>query len=282
MKFLDRLFSKKQTTETVIFPKRTAVCPVCKQETPSTELSEHHFICPSCGGYVRMNPRERIYAIADEGTFSEFDRDAKSKNMIDFPDYMEKLESAQKTSEETEGVTTGICKIEGEECAIFVMNSYFMMGSMGVVVGEKITRLFEYATKEKLPVIGFTASGGARMQEGIYSLMQMAKVSGAVKRHADAGNLYIAVLTDPTTGGVTASFAMEADILVAEPKALIGFAGARVIKQTTGADLPQGFQRAEFLLEHGFVDVIVSRPEMKKKLSSLLKIHSRCGKGGLA
>ena len=167
----------------------------------------------------------------------------------------------------------GIGMVEGHKCAVFVMDSSFMMGSMGTVVGEKITRLFEKATEENLPVIGFTTSGGARMQEGILSLMQMAKVSGAVKRHSDNGGLYITVLTDPTTGGVTASFAMLGDIIISEPKALVGFAGARVIEQTTGKKLPEGFQRAEFMLEHGFVDAIVERKNMKETLSKLLKIH---------
>ena len=169
----------------------------------------------------------------------------------------------------------GIAKSGGEEYVLFVMNSEFMMGSMGTVVGEKITRAFELALSKEIPVVGFTTSGGARMQEGIYSLMQMAKVSGAVKRHSDAGLLYITVLTDPTTGGVTASFAMEGDIILAEPKALVGFAGARVIEQTTGQKLPEGFQRSEFLLEHGFVDAIVPRDRLKSEIENILRIHSR-------
>jgi len=250
-------------------------CSACKKSFDVKELEKVSFICPDCGAYIRMSPKERIKFIADKDTFTEIDADVSSVNILDFPEYADKLESAQKASGELDGVTCGFCKIDGRECAIFVMNPYFMMGSMGVVVGEKITRLFESATEKNLPVIGFTASGGARMQEGIYSLMQMAKVSGAVKRHSDAGNLYIAVLTDPTTGGVTASFAMEADIAIAEPNALIGFAGARVIKETTGKELPKGFQRAEFLLEHGFVDAIVGRDILREKVSSLLKLHER-------
>lgn len=250
-------------------------CGGCDNEFTYSELRKNNFICPNCGKYIRMNPSERIDLIADDGTFSECDKDLESKNILDFPEYEDKLESAKKVSGEKEGVTCGFCRIDGMECAVFVMNPYFMMGSMGVVVGEKITRLFEEATEKGLPVIGFTASGGARMQEGIYSLMQMAKVSGAVKRHSDGGNLYIAVLTDPTTGGVTASFAMEADITFAEPNALVGFAGARVIKQTTGAELPKGFQRAEFLLEHGFADAIVKRENLKETLASVLKLHNR-------
>ena len=269
MKITDIFKKKKKETQ------KTYVCSGCKQEFSADELEKNDFICPSCSKYIRMSPQERIKFIVDTDTFSEMDKDAESRNILEFPEYEDKLKSAQEASGEKDGVTCGICKIEGIECAVFVMNPYFMMGSMGVVVGEKITRLFEKASELKIPVIGFTASGGARMQEGIFSLMQMAKVSGAVKRHSDAGNLYIAVLTDPTTGGVTASFAMEADITIAEPKALIGFAGARVIKETTGGELPPGFQRAEFLLEHGFVDAIVERCDLKKTLSELLKLHKK-------
>ena len=255
--------------------QKTYTCSGCKQEFAQEELEKNGFICPSCSKYIRMSPKERIKFVCDEGSFSETDADAESHNILAFPEYEDKLESAKKASGEKDGVTCGIADIGGIRCAVFVMNAYFMMGSMGVVVGEKITRLFEKATEMNIPVIGFTASGGARMQEGIFSLMQMAKVSGAVKRHSDAGLLYIAVLTDPTTGGVTASFAMEADITLAEPKALIGFAGARVIKETTGGELPPGFQRAEFLLEHGFVDAIVERRDLKKTLTELLALHGK-------
>lgn len=274
MKITDIFKRKKEKTEQHE-TKKTYVCSGCKQEFVAEDLARNSFICPSCAKYIRMSPKERIKFVCDEGTFSELDKDAQSRNIIDFPEYQDKLESAQKASGEKDGVTCGISSIGGIQCAVFVMNPYFMMGSMGVVVGEKITRLFEKATQMGLPVVGFTASGGARMQEGIFSLMQMAKVSGAVKRHSDAGNLYIAVLTDPTTGGVTASFAMEADITLAEPKALIGFAGARVIKETIGRDLPEGFQRAEFLLEHGFVDAIIERSNLKNTLSELLALHGK-------
>ncbi len=264
------IFSKNAAENT-----KSYSCPACKKEAEVEVLLKNNFICPDCGAYVRIAPIERIALIADSGTFCPTDNDVISQNIINFPEYEEKLENARNSSGEAEGVTCGFCKIGGIECGIFVMNPYFMMGSMGIVVGEKITRLFEDATRRSLPVVGFTASGGARMQEGMYSLMQMAKVSGAVKRHSDAKNLYIAVLTDPTTGGVTASFAMEADITIAEPNALIGFAGARVIKETTGKELPKGFQRAEFLLEHGFVDAIIGRNELKDKISSLLKLHRK-------
>lgn len=192
---------------------------------------------------------------------------------MDFPGYKEKLDKAMSATDENDAVICGTAKINCQECAIFVMDSRFMMASMGSVVGEKITKTFETAIEKKLPVIGFTASGGARMQEGIISLMQMAKVSGAVKKHSEAGLLYITVLTDPTTGGVTASFAMQGDILLTEPKALIGFAGRRVVEQTTKTELPSNFQTAEFLLEHGFIDSIVERPQLKETLGTLLKIH---------
>lgn len=254
------LKSKKQPT--------VKMCKKCSKEvTPDDNM-----ICPECGSYFRMNADERISLICD--SFKEKDAGLTSKNILDFPNYDEKLSAALKSSDSKEAVVYGIAKIGGYKAVVFVMNSEFMMGSMGRVVGEKITRAFELATAKKLPVIGFTTSGGARMQEGIYSLMQMAKVSGAVKRHSDAGLLYITVLTDPTTGGVTASFAMEGDIIIAEPNALVGFAGARVIRQTTGQELPEGFQRSEFLLEHGFVDIIEKRENLKYTLTNILRLHS--------
>ncbi len=251
------------------------VCKQCGTEIPYSKYIENSCICTECGAYFRMRAVERLDATVDKGSFQEIDRKLKSKNPIDFPEYAEKLEKAEKTSGLNEGVVCGTAKIDGMDCALFIMDSAFMMGSMGTVVGEKITRLFEKATSLGLPVIGFITSGGARMQEGIFSLMQMAKVSGAVKRHSEAGLLYIAVLTDPTTGGITASFAMQGDIIIAEPKALIGFAGQRVIEQTTGEKLPAGFQRAEFQLEHGFVDLIEARPRMTYTLGKLLKLHHR-------
>ncbi len=253
--------------------EQSKICKKCGYVLDATKCRETMCICPSCDTYLRMNSRERIELIADKGSFKEADKKLKSQNIIDFPEYDDKLSAAIKNSGENEAVVCGTIKIDGQKCCIFVMNSEFMMGSMGVVVGEKITRLFEFGTKNKLPVIGFTTSGGARMQEGIYSLMQMAKVSAAVKKHSNAGQLYITVLTDPTTGGVTASFAMEGDIIIAEPNALVGFAGARVIEQTTGEKLPEGFQRSEFLLEHGFVDMIVERPKLKYTISKVLKMH---------
>lgn len=248
-------------------------CPSCSTMLFINELTENLHVCMKCGHHFRINSRQRINSICDEGTFEEMDRELVSKNILDFPDYDKKLKNAFLESAENEAVSCGIAKIGGFDCAIFVMEPFFMMGSMGSVVGEKITRLFERATDLNLPVVGFTVSGGARMQEGIISLMQMAKTSGAVKRHSDAGNLYITVLTDPTSGGVTASFAMEGDIIIAEPGALVGFAGPRVIEQTIRQKLPAGFQRSEFVLEKGFIDAIVPRKEQKSYLAKLLSLH---------
>ena len=248
-------------------------CKKCGSEASYRELKKNHMICKNCGAYFRMNAHDRIDLVCDK--FSELDADMQSENIIDFPNYDEKLAAARKKSHDKDAVVYGIGVIGGSEAVVFAMNSEFMMGSMGTVVGEKITRAFELALEKGLPVVGFTTSGGARMQEGIFSLMQMAKVSGAVKRHSDAGLLYITVLTDPTTGGVTASFAMQGDVIIAEPNALVGFAGARVIEQTTGSKLPEGFQRSEFLLEHGFIDIIEERERLKHTVSNILKIHNK-------
>lgn len=220
-----------------------------------------------------MKARQRIQMIADKGSFHELYSNMKADNPLNFPGYKDKIETVRVASSESEAVVCGAATIGKQKCCLFVMESYFMMGSMGSAVGEKITTLFEYAVQYRMPVIGFTVSGGARMQEGLLSLMQMAKTSAAVKRHSDAGLLYIAVLTDPTTGGVTASFAMEADIILAEPGATVGFAGARVIEQTTKKALPEGFQTSEFVLEHGFIDSIIPRLGQKKYLTELLKMH---------
>jgi acetyl-CoA carboxylase carboxyl transferase subunit beta len=231
-------------------------------------------ICGECRYHFRISAAERIELIIDDGTFIEFDSSMQSENPIEFRGYDEKVEMAVKTTGVKEAVITGMGKINGMDSVICVMDSRFFMGSMGSVVGEKITRALEKATELKLPIIIFTTSGGARMQEGMFSLMQMAKVSSAVARHDAAGLLYITVLTDPTTGGVTASFAMQGDIIIAEPGALIGFAGARVIEQTIGQKLPQGFQRAEFLLKHGFIDMIAERKELKDTLGKLICMHA--------
>lgn len=249
-------------------------CNTCKMIIYKKEVTKYK-LCPSCGAHFRMTPSQRIAITCDEGTFEEFDADMQPLNPMDYPGYESIIEKAQEKTDTREGVVTGRCKIEGHDAVLAVMNSQFMMGSMGSVVGEKITRAIEIATEEKLPVIIFTTSGGARMQEGIISLMQMAKVSAALARHDKAGLLYVTVLTDPTTGGVTASFAMLGDIILSEPKALIGFAGQRVIQATIHQKLPDGFQRAEFQQEHGFVDRIVHREQLKEELGKILALHEQ-------
>ena len=249
-------------------------CPQCNKANPITELCEQLYVC-ECGHGFRLTARQRIAYLTDEDSFTELLSDIESKDPIGFPGYAEKLEQSRKTSSETEAVICGIATIEGQDCAMFVMEPYFMMGSMGAAVGEKITRLFELAKERSMSVVGCTVSGGARMQEGIISLMQMAKTSGAIKRHSDAGNFYLTLLTDPTTGGVTASFAMQGDISIAEPGAIIGFAGARVVEQTVRKKPPPGFQKAEGVLKHGFVDMIVPRSKQKKIISTLLKMHKK-------
>lgn len=257
----------------------TKPCPNCRKPVALSQLWANYNTC-SCGYHFRMNARQRIHFIADVDTFQERDADFVSTDLLQFPGYPAKLETTRNACGEKEAVICGTAQVGGVACCLFVMEPYFMMGSMGTVVGDKITRLFEYATEQRLPVLGYTASGGARMQEGLLSLMQMAKTSGAVKRHSDASLFYLTVLTDPTTGGVTASFAMEGDIILAEPGATVCFAGARVIEQTVRKKLPQGFQKSEFILEHGFADAIVPRQEQKKMVSYLLKIHSGGGANG--
>ena len=237
-------------------------------------MDAHLKVCPKCGYHFKIGARERLTALADDGEFVEAFADVTTPDGVDFPGYNEKLEKARAESGEDEGVVTGVAKIAGMHAAVFAMDYRFMMGSMGQAVGEKITRLFEYATVHRYPVIGFCLSGGARMQEGIVSLMQMAKTSAAIGRHGDAGLLYVSVLTNPTTGGVSASFAFLGDIIVAEPDALIGFAGPRVIEQTTRQKLPAGFQRAEFLQQKGYIDLIVPRNDMRTQLARILSLHA--------
>lgn len=265
---------RKASAQREISSEITNTCPSCGLATPVSELWDNLNVC-RCGYHFRMTARQRIAYIVDENSFNELFSDLESKNILDFPGYDKKLMNAKLASREKEGVICGTAEIEGEKTALFVMDAEFMMGSMGTVVGEKITRIFEFGAENNLPVIGFTVSGGARMQEGILSLMQMAKTSGAVKKHSDGGNLFIVVLTDPTTGGVTASFAMEGDIIIAEPKATVGFAGRRVIEQTIRKKLPNEFQKSEFLLEHGFVDMILPRAEQRESLSNILSLHRK-------
>lgn len=253
--------------------KKEVTCPNCHRTVPEEKLAMTLRCCPDCGHHFTVSARARITMICDRNSFEESFNDVVSEDPLEFHDYDVKLEKARQASGENEAVICGTASIGGARCAFFVMESKFMMGSMGAAVGERLTRLFELAIERRLPVVGYTVSGGARMQEGLFSLMQMAKVSGAVQKHSKAGLLYMPVLTGPTTGGVTASFAMEGDIILAEPGAIIGFAGARVIEQTTRKSLPKGFQTAEFLLEHGFVDAIVPRAEQRVTLARLLKLH---------
>ncbi len=249
-------------------------CPGCKYTIYQKDLGSER-ICPHCGYTFRISAQERLALTIDMGTFLEMFKGIETQDPLNFPGYRKKLTLMREKTGLDEAVVTGTALIKGEKVALGIMDSNFIMASMGTVVGEKITRLFEYATAEKLPVVLFTASGGARMQEGIMSLMQMAKISAAVKRHSNAGLFYLTILTDPTTGGVTASFAMEGDIILAEPQSLVGFAGRRVIENTVREDLPEDFQKAEFLLEHGFVDAIIKRRELPDTIARLVRLHRR-------
>ena len=248
-------------------------CPKCGEVVYRDDVKAHGYVCPKCEGYFRIGTRTRIRMVADTGTFQEWFTDLETENPLEYPGYEEKIANLQEKTKLHEAVTVGKCMVNGLETVLGVCDARFLMGSMGYVVGEKITRAFERATEEKLPVVLFTSSGGARMQEGIVSLMQMAKTSAAIRKHSEAGLFYLPVLTDPTTGGVTASFAMLGDVILAEPGALIGFAGPRVIAQTIGQKLPEGFQRAEFLVEKGMIDGVVERQELKETVWKLLKIH---------
>ena len=249
-------------------------CNKCGQPVYVEDVKNNYYICPKCDGYFRVHAYRRIEMTIDSGSFEEWDREMEFVNPLNFPGYEKKVQAVREKTNLNEAVVTGRGTIHGQKTVIAVCDSRFIMSSMSHNVGEKIARAVERAPALRLPVIIFACSGGARMQEGLVSLMQMEKTSAAIKRHSDAGLLYISVLTEPTTGGVTASFAMLGDIIIAEPKALIGFAGQRVIEQTIRQKLPEGFQRAEFQMEHGFVDLIVERPEMKDTLSSILRIHA--------
>ena len=249
-------------------------CPRCQQTTPESKFQELNKVCPHCNYHARLTAAERMRLTVDSGSFVEYDAEMHSADPLQFPGYARKVESLQTMTGLKDAVITGECTIKGSRTVLIIMDSHFMMASMGSVVGEKITRAFETATEKGLPVVAFTASGGARMQEGIISLMQMAKTSAAVAKHNDAGLLYLTVMTDPTTGGVTASFASLGDIMLAEPGALIGFAGPRVIEQTIGEKLPAGFQRSEFQMEHGFVDQVVPRSQLRDTLIQVLQLHA--------
>ena len=252
----------------------TFKCPRCQHTVLLTVFQEAGKVCPNCRYHARLTAKERLQITADANSFVEYDAELESLDPLSFPNYAEKVTQLQEKTGLKDAVLTGECTIQGSRAVIIIMDSHFMMASMGSAVGEKITRAFERAAEKQLPVIAFTASGGARMQEGILSLMQMAKTSAAIERFSARGGLYISVLTHPTTGGVTASFASLGDIMLAEPGALIGFAGPRVIEQTIGEKLPAGFQRSEFQYEHGFVDKVVPRTEMRETLAQLLRLHA--------
>ena len=252
-------------------------CPACSRAVPRRELVANRYVCPLCGHHYPVGAYYRLSLILDKGTFRELDAGLASNDPLDFPGYEAKLDQARRRTGMNEGVVTATGRMGGQRVAVGAIDSRFFMGSMSAALGEKVTRLVEFADKYRLPLILFSASGGARMQEGILSLMQMAKTSAALERFSQRGGLYISVFTNPTTGGVTASFASLGDIILSEPGALIGFAGPRVIEQTIGEKLPEGFQTAEYLLEHGFLDAIVPRPQLRTTLLQILKLH---GKGG--
>lgn len=272
----DKSNSEKNEKASEMLIGKWVKCDSCKEILYKEDVHKNYSVCPNCGKHFRISARRRLEQIVDENTFEEMNSNLQTTDPLQFEGYTKKIALLQEKTKINEAVKTGIGKINGEQAVIAIMDGNFLMGSMGCVVGEKITRAIETAIEKRLPLIMFCVSGGARMQEGIISLMQMAKTSSALAKLDDAGLLYISVLTDPTTGGVTASFAMLGDIILAEPDALIGFAGPRVIEQTLKQKLPEGFQRSEFLLEHGFIDKIVTRKDMKDTLSQILKLH----KGG--
>lgn len=268
-----KLDSLKKMRDSYSGREEIVECPECQEKMARQMLALKRFVCPECGHYYAVSPRERIAMVCDEDSFKEMDAGLKSKNPIGFPGYRNKLDMMKAKTGLEDAVVTGVAKIEGQRVAIGVLDSSFLMGSMGTVVGEKIARLAEHARRKKLPLVIFSASGGARMQEGLFSLMQMAKTAAAVETFKNTGGLFISVLTNPTTGGVSASYASLGDIMIAEPNALICFAGPRVIAQTIGQELPEGFQRAEFLLEHGMLDMVVERQDLRSMLGRILRLH---------
>lgn len=274
MKAIHRLAHAKEPAAKIRRDKEPVECRACGETAMREEWRDNLYICPHCGNHRGMTAASRIRITADPGSFREFGRSIRGGNPLGFPGYAEKIQGMRDKTNLNDAVVTGTAKIHGRRTVLVVMDNRFMMGSMGMAVGEKVTRAFEYATKKKLPVIVFSTSGGARMQEGMMSLLQMAKTSAAVAKHDEAGLLYVSVMTHPTTGGVTASFAMLGDIQLAEPDALIGFAGPRVIEQTIGEKLPKGFQRAQFQYDHGFLDQIVDRREMRDTLGRILELHA--------
>ena len=273
-----RLLAMKAIRDNYIPGDKTVTCPKCGQDSERRLVAQELSVCPKCGYHFPMGAYYRLSSVLDPGTFRELFEKLPAGDPLSFPGYKEKLQAAQRKTGLTEAVVTATGAIGGHKCVVGVLDSRFLMGSMSAAVGEKLALAIGYATRNRLPLIIFAASGGARMQEGILSLMQMAKTSAALARFSEKGLLYISVLTDPTTGGVTASFASLGDIILAEPGALIGFAGPRVIQQTIGETLPEGFQRAEYQEEHGFVDAVVPRVRMRETLSQLLRLHEKGGR----
>lgn len=273
-----RLLAMKAMRDNYVPGDKLVQCPKCGQESERRLVAQGLSVCPKCGYHFPMGAYYRLSSVLDPGSFRELFTKVSAADPLSFPGYREKLSAAQRKTGLSEAVVTALGTIDGRKCVVGVLDSRFLMGSMSAAVGEKLTLAIEYAGKNRLPLILFAASGGARMQEGILSLMQMAKTSAALARYAQKGLLYISVLTDPTTGGVTASFASLGDIILAEPGALIGFAGPRVIQQTIGQTLPEGFQRAEYLEEHGFVDAVVPRGKMRETLARLLRLHEKGGR----
>ena len=273
-----RLLAMKALRGSYLPPEQIISCPKCGQESPRTEVAAALAVCPNCGYHWPLGAYQRLNTVLDSGSFRELDPKLGAEDPLSFPGYPDKLQRTRNKTGLSEAVVTAVGTIHGRKCVLAVLDSRFLMGSMSAAVGEKITRAVEYGAKHSLPLIIFSASGGARMQEGILSLMQMAKTSAALAKFGEKGLLYISVLTDPTTGGVTASFASLGDVILAEPGALIGFAGPRVIEQTIGEKLPEGFQRAEFMMEHGFVDAVVSRKDLRHALGELLMLHEKGGR----
>ena len=282
LRFVKKISKSSAMLEEMRSENEIIDCKGCGFQAPKNEWRKHLYACPKCGKYKNIAARVRIKYVCDEDSFREFGRWIKGYNPLDFPEYDKKLSDMEKKTDMPEAVVTGTCRIGGYKAVICVMDSRFMMASMGMAVGEKITRAVEYATKKKLPLVIFSASGGARMQEGMLSLMQMAKTSAAIGKLRETGGLFISVMTNPTTGGVTASFASLGDVQIAEPGALIGFAGSRVISQTIGEKLPEGFQSAEFLYEHGLLDGVVPRAELKGYITRLISLHQKGKRSQLA
>lgn len=273
-----RLQTMKELFDRYLPPDQIVRCPKCNADVPRKEVADNQSVCTQCGHHWPIDSRQRLRMIMDGGRYRELNRDFSSADPLGFPGYEEKLREVAGRTQLAEAIVTAAGEIEGHKCVVCVLDSRFLMGSMSAAVGEKITLAIEYAIRNRRPLIIFSASGGARMQEGIFSLMQMAKTSAAIRRLSDKGLLYISVLTDPTTGGVTASFASLGDVILAELGALIGFAGPRVIEQTIGEKLTEDFQRAEFMMQHGFVDAIVPRRDLRAAIGELLMLHEKGGR----